>query len=77
VGEKFDPNRHQAMFEAPIPGASTGTVIEVMQAGFTIADRLLRPALVGVAKAMPKSVPETASAGEEQAEEAHGGDGTE
>ncbi|MEM1383920.1 MAG: nucleotide exchange factor GrpE [Pseudomonadota bacterium] len=53
LGEKFDPNRHQAMFEAPVPGATPGTVIEVMQAGFVIADRLLRPALVGVAKAAP------------------------
>ncbi|MEM7268614.1 MAG: nucleotide exchange factor GrpE [Pseudomonadota bacterium] len=50
-GEKFDPNLHQAMFEAPIPGAEPGSIIEVMQAGFTIAGRLLRPALVGVAKA--------------------------
>jgi molecular chaperone GrpE len=41
------------MFEAPIPGAAPGTVIEVMQAGFTIAGRLLRPALVGVAKEAP------------------------
>lgn len=53
VGEKFDPNRHQAMFEAPIPGAEPNTVIECMQSGFVIADRLLRPAMVGVAKAMP------------------------
>ncbi|MEM8752508.1 MAG: nucleotide exchange factor GrpE [Pseudomonadota bacterium] len=51
AGEKFDPNLHQAMFEAPVPGAEPGTVIEVMQAGFTISGRLLRPALVGVAKA--------------------------
>ncbi len=50
-GEKFDPNLHQAMFEAPVPGAEPGTVIEVMQAGFTMSGRLLRPALVGVAKA--------------------------
>jgi len=57
-GEKFDPHRHQAMFEAPIPGAEPGTVIEVMQAGFTIAGRLLRPALVGVARAAPKFEPE-------------------
>jgi len=49
-GEKFDPNLHQAMFEAPVPGAENGAIIEVMQAGFTIAGRLLRPALVGVAK---------------------------
>lgn len=54
-GEKFDPNRHQAMFEAPIPGAVPGTVIETMQDGFVIADRLLRPALVGIAKAAPDS----------------------
>ena len=52
TGEKFDPNRHQAMFEAPIPGATPGTIIECMQDGFVIADRLLRPALVGVAKAV-------------------------
>jgi molecular chaperone GrpE len=50
-GEKFDPNRHQAMFEAPIPGAEPGTVIECLQDGFVIADRLLRPAMVGVARA--------------------------
>ena len=60
MGEKFDPNRHQAMFEAPIPGAEPGTVIEVMQAGFTIADRLLRPALVGVARAAPWPEADTA-----------------
>lgn len=53
VGDRFDPNLHQAMFEAPVPGAETGAIIEVMQAGFTIAGRLLRPALVGVAKAAP------------------------
>ena len=51
VGEKFDPNLHQAMFEAPVPGAEPQSVIEVMQAGFTISGRLLRPALVGVARA--------------------------
>jgi molecular chaperone GrpE len=59
MGEKFDPHRHQAMFEAPIPGAEPGTVIEVMQAGFSIAGRLLRPALVGVARAVPKPEPES------------------
>lgn len=50
-GDRFDANLHQAMFEASVPGAEPGAVIEVMQAGFTIAGRLLRPALVGVAKA--------------------------
>ncbi len=54
-GEKFDPHFHQAMYEAPVPGAQPGTVIEAMQSGFTIADRLLRPALVGVAKAEKKA----------------------
>ena len=62
AGEKFNPNFHQAMFEAPIPGAANGTVIEVMQAGFTIAGRLLRPALVGVAKAAPAPAPAETSA---------------
>jgi len=55
VGDKFDANFHQAMFEAPIPGTEPNTVIEIMQPGFTIAGRLLRPALVGVAKAAPES----------------------
>lgn len=69
TGEKFDPNRHQAMFEAPIPGAEPGTVIEVMQAGFVIADRLLRPAMVGVAKAAPAAAQPQAGApeGDDQA----------
>ncbi|MEM7176408.1 MAG: nucleotide exchange factor GrpE [Pseudomonadota bacterium] len=62
-GEKFDPNEHQAMFEAPVPGAENGTIVDVMQAGFKIADRLLRPALVGVAKAVPGAArPEAAKA---------------
>ncbi len=61
TGEKFDPNLHQAMFEAPIPGAEPGTVIEIRQAGFTIAGRLLRPALVGVARALPKPGPKPES----------------
>ena len=63
-GEKFDPNRHQAMFEAPVPGATPNTVIEVMQAGFTIADRLLRPAMVGVAKAAPEAQPQEKASGD-------------
>jgi molecular chaperone GrpE len=50
-GERFDANLHQAMFEAEIPGAEPGAIVQVMQAGFTIAGRLLRPAMVGVAKA--------------------------
>ena len=65
AGEKFNPNLHQAMFEAPIPGAENGSIIEVMQAGFTISGRLLRPALVGVAKAAPAPAP---TEGEEASE---------
>lgn len=61
-GEKFDPNLHQAMFEAPAPGAENGAIIEVMQAGFTIAGRLLRPALVGVARQVPDAASQTDSA---------------
>lgn len=50
LGEAFDPNFHQAMFEVPGTGQPNGTVVQVLQAGFVIYDRLLRPALVGVAK---------------------------
>ena len=50
-GDRFDPNLHQAMFEVPTDQHAPGTVAEVMQDGYVIADRLLRPALVGVAKA--------------------------
>jgi molecular chaperone GrpE len=49
-GDRFDPNLHQAMFEVPTAELPPGTVAEVMQAGYVLADRLLRPALVGVAK---------------------------
>jgi molecular chaperone GrpE len=62
-GEKFDPNRHQAMFEAPVQGAEPGTVIETLQDGFVIADRLLRPALVGVAAAPAEATAGPASSG--------------
>jgi molecular chaperone GrpE len=50
MGAKLDPNRHQAMVELPHAEAESGTVIQEMQAGNMIKDRLLRPALVGVAK---------------------------
>lgn len=49
-GQKFDPHRHQAMFEVPDPSRPEGTVVQVVQAGFAIGDRVLRPAMVGVAK---------------------------
>jgi molecular chaperone GrpE len=50
VGESLDPNRHQAMMEIPTADAEPGTIIEEMQPGYMMKDRLLRPALVGVAK---------------------------
>lgn len=54
-GEKFDPHKHQAMFEVPDPTRPEGTVVQVVQAGFAIGDRVLRPAMVGVAKGGPKA----------------------
>lgn len=52
-GDRFDPKLHQAMFEAPVPGTKAGDIIQVMNPGFTIADRLLRPAQVGVSAGGP------------------------
>ena len=48
VGDKFDPQVHQAMFEAPVPGTKAGEIIQVAAQGFMLHDRLLRPAQVGV-----------------------------
>ena len=56
-GQKFDPNMHQAMFEIPNPDVPSGTVVQVVQTGYAIGDRVLRPALVGVAKGGPKATP--------------------
>ncbi|HEX7858133.1 MAG TPA: nucleotide exchange factor GrpE [Sphingobium sp.] len=50
VGEPLDPNKHQAMIEIPHAEAAPGTIVQEMQPGYMIKDRLLRPALVGVAK---------------------------
>jgi molecular chaperone GrpE len=55
-GERFDPKLHQAMFEAPLPGTTAGEIIEVMSEGFTIGERLLRPAQVGVSAGGPPPV---------------------
>jgi molecular chaperone GrpE len=52
VGEPLDPNRHQAMIEIPSADAEPGTIVQEMQAGYMIKDRLLRAAMVGVAKAV-------------------------
>ena len=51
IGEKLDPHRHQAMMEIPTEESEPGTIVDEMQAGYMLKDRLLRPALVGVAKA--------------------------
>ena len=50
MGQALDPHRHQAMIEVPNDQAEPGTIVQEMQSGYTIKDRLLRPALVGVAK---------------------------
>ena len=55
VGEKFDYNQHQAMFELPTDEHEPGMVVEVVQHGYMLHDRLLRPAMVGVSKAADKS----------------------
>ena len=53
-GERFDHNLHQAIFEAERPGKPSGMIIEVLQPGYVLHDRLLRPAMVGVAKENPR-----------------------
>jgi molecular chaperone GrpE len=64
-GQKFDPHKHQAMFEVPDPTKPEGTVVQVVQAGYAIGERVLRPAMVGVAKGGGKTgvAPETAESG--------------
>jgi len=62
LGQKFDPNLHQAMYEVPDDSVPSGTVKQVAQAGYAIGDRVLRPALVGVSKALPKEAVEPAPA---------------
>ena len=56
-GEKFNPNFQQAMYEVPDPSVPSGTVVQVVQAGYTIGERVLRPALVGVSKGGAKAAP--------------------
>ncbi len=57
-GQKFDPNFHQAMFEVPNTEVPNNTVLQVVQAGYTIGERVLRPAMVGVSKGGPKATAE-------------------
>lgn len=60
-GEKFDPNVHQAMFEMERPDLPPGHVAQVIQAGYMLGDRVLRPAMVAVVKAAPRSQPASAN----------------
>jgi molecular chaperone GrpE len=57
AGERFDPNVHQAMYEVPDPSVPSGQVVQVVQAGYMIGERVLRPALVAVSKGGPKAAP--------------------
>ncbi|MBT3536498.1 MAG: nucleotide exchange factor GrpE [Rhodospirillaceae bacterium] len=61
LGEKLDPNFHQAVVQIEDPEAAQGTVVQVMQSGYVIHDRLLRAAMVGVAKGAPAGKPEAAT----------------
>jgi molecular chaperone GrpE len=67
-GEKFDPNLHQAMFEVPDPSMPAGRVVEVVQPGYMIGERVLRPALVGVSKGGAKTAPAQAAVNDNAAE---------
>jgi molecular chaperone GrpE len=62
-GEKFDPNLHQAMFEVPDARVPSGSVVQVIQPGYAIGDRVLRPALVGVSKGGPRTAPTPSASG--------------
>jgi molecular chaperone GrpE len=63
LGQRFDPNQQQAMYEVPTTDVPEGTVVEVMQAGYTIGDRVLRPALVAVSKGGAKPAPKPEQGG--------------
>ncbi len=56
-GQKFDPNMHEALFEVPDPSVPNGTVVQVVEDGYSIGERCLRPAKVGVARGGPKEAP--------------------
>lgn len=68
-GKRFDPNFHQAMFEVPNPDVPNNTVVQVVQDGYVIGERVLRPAMVGVSKGGPKQA--AAEAGADTADEAN------
>ena len=62
LGTKFDPNLHEALFEVPNETAPNGTVVQIVEEGYAIGDRVLRPAKVGVSRGGPKAANENASA---------------
>ncbi len=64
LGERLDPHSHEAMFEVPDPESPSGTVVQVVQAGYRLHDRLLRPAQVGVAKGGPAPQSQATAAAE-------------
>ena len=64
MGQKFDPNFHQAMYEVPNTEVPNNTVVDVVQPGYVIGDRMLRPAMVGVSKGGPKEAAPAATASE-------------
>lgn len=70
TGQKFDPNFHQAMFEVPNPDVPNNTIVEVVQDGFVIGDRVLRPAMVGVAKGGPKQTADASTEPQDASEDA-------
>ena len=67
LGEMFDPNLHQAMDEVPDPSVPSSTVVQVIQPGYVIGERILRPAMVAVSKGGPKAAPAAAPAGNDNA----------
>jgi len=67
LGERLDPHRHEAMFEVPDPNKPSGIVVQVVQPGYLLHDRLLRPARVGVSKNAPAAGADPAGPTEDQA----------
>jgi molecular chaperone GrpE len=62
-GQRFDPNMHEALFEVPDPSVPSGTVVQVVEAGYSIGDRCLRPAKVGVARGGPRAAASDSASG--------------
>lgn len=71
-GQRFDPNFHQAMFEVPNPDVPANTIVQVVQSGYVIGERVLRPAMVGVSAGGPKAATATATDGQQDKDEANG-----